>query len=144
MEDINQVTMVCRLTAAPELKGSVLPMRLAYTTRAKDGDQWLDKSNYIDAVVFGRVAEALEPMLDKGTRVAVAGYLQMDEWTTRDGDKRSATKIVCRSVQIVDGGKQRGGSQLTSAQGGGRATGDWPAADTAAPAASTHDDSIPF
>ena len=85
MEDINNVTLVARLTRAPEMKGSILPLRLAFTTRQKNGEQWGDKSNYIDAIVFGRSAEALAPMLDKGTRVVVAGNLEWREFTDRGG-----------------------------------------------------------
>lgn len=124
MQDVNSVTLVARLTAAPELKGQVLPMRLAFTTRAKDGDQWVDKSNYINAVVFGRITEALHPMLDKGTRVVVSGNLEWREWNANDGTKRTDVQIVARDIQIVDGGRQRGASQDMSAQGGGRVTGD--------------------
>jgi single-strand DNA-binding protein len=107
VEDINNVTLVARLTAKPEIKGSVLPLRLAFTTRQKSGDQWEDRSNYVDAVVFGRNADALYGMLDKGTRVVVAGSLEWREWTASDGSTRSRVQVIARSVQIVDGGTKR-------------------------------------
>jgi len=107
MEDINNVTLVARLTAKPEIKGSVLPLRLAFTTRQKSGEVWEDRSNYVDAVVFGRNADALYGMLDKGTRVVVAGNLEWREWVGSDGETRSRVQVVAKSVQIVDGGKQR-------------------------------------
>lgn len=123
MEDVNSVTLVARLTRAPELKGSILPLRLAFTTRRKNGDAWEDKSNYIDAIVFGRSGEALSTMLDKGTRVVVAGNLEWYEYTDRDGNNRSSVQILARSVQIVDGGSRTAGaSTATSKTGGGRAT----------------------
>lgn len=124
MEDINNVTLVARLTQAPELKGSILPLRLAFTTRQKNGDQWEDKSNFIDAVVFGRVGEALQPMLEKGTRVVVSGNLEWREWEANDGSKRSTVQLLARNVQIVDGRRAGGASQDTSAQGGGRVASD--------------------
>jgi single-strand DNA-binding protein len=123
VEDINNVTLVARLTRAPEMKGSILPLRLAFTTRQKNGEQWGDKSNYIDAIVFGRSAEALAPMLDKGTRVVVAGNLEWREFTDREGNERSTVQLLARSVQIVSGYKEGGGtSAATSADGGGRAS----------------------
>ncbi len=102
MEDINNTVLVARLTKDPEIKGSVLPLRLAFTTRRKNGDAWEDKPNYIDAVVFGRQAEALYPLLSKGTRVAVAGNLEWREFTAGDGQTRSTVQVIARSVQIMD------------------------------------------
>lgn len=107
MEDINSTVLVARLTQKPEIKGSVLPLRLAFTTRQKSGEVWEDKSNYVDAVVFGRSADALYGMLDKGTRVVVSGNLEWREWTASDGQQRSSVQIVARSVQVVDGGRKR-------------------------------------
>lgn len=102
MEDINNVTLVARLTKDPEIKGSVLPLRLAFTTRQKAGDVWEDKPNYIDAVVFGRQAEALCPLLSKGARVVVAGNLEWREYVGSDSQKRSTVQLLARSVQIMD------------------------------------------
>jgi single-stranded DNA-binding protein len=45
VEDINNTVLVARLTKDPEIKGSVLPLRLAFTTRRKNGDAWEDKPN---------------------------------------------------------------------------------------------------
>lgn len=115
MEDINQTVLVARLTRDPEMKGSVLPLRLAFTTRQKNGEAWEDKPNYIDAVVFGRSAEALYPLLSKGTRVVVAGNLEWREWTATDGQTRSTVQVIARNVQIVDAKREvsrSGGSTL--------------------------------
>jgi single-strand DNA-binding protein len=103
VEDINQITLVARLTKAPELKGSVLPLRLAFTTRQKNGDRWEDKANYVDAVVFGRQGESLYTMLGKGSRVVVAGNLEWREFTASDGQQRSTVQIIARTVQVMDG-----------------------------------------
>ena len=119
MEDVNQVTLVARLTRDPEMKGSVLPLRLAFTTRQKNGDVWDDKPNYIDAVVFGRSAEALYPLLSKGTRVVVAGNLEWREWTATDGQTRSSVQVIARNVQIVD-------AKRDNAAGGGSLPDDIP------------------
>lgn len=105
MEDINQATLVARLTRDPEMKGSILPLRLAFTTRQKNGDVWEDKPNYIDAVVFGRQADALYGKLAKGTRVVVAGSLEWREWIS-DEQTRSTVQLIARNVQIVDGKRE--------------------------------------
>ena len=144
----NTITLVGNLTRDPELRFTtggrgVASFGIAVGRRYQVNGEWQEQTSYFNITAWGQLGENAAATLAKGSRVIVTGRLEQREYTTRDGDKRSATKIVCRSVQIVDGGKQRGGSQLTSAQGGGRATGDWPANEPAAPAASTHDD-IPF
>lgn len=103
--DINSVSLVARLTAQPELKGAnknVLPLRLAFTTREKQGEEWSDKSNYVDAVLYGRQAESMARFLGKGTRVAISGELGYQEWQAQDGSKRSRVQIVVRSIQLID------------------------------------------
>jgi single-strand DNA-binding protein len=103
--DINNVALVARLTSKPELKGAngtVLPLRLAFTTRNKVGDEWTDKSNYVDAVLYGKQAEVMSRYLDKGSRIAVSGELGYDEWTAQDGTKRNRVQIVVRSIQLMD------------------------------------------
>lgn len=103
--DINSVSLVARLTAQPELKGAnnnVLPMRLAFTTREKQGEEWTDKSNYVDAVLYGRQAETMARFLGKGTRVAISGELGYQEWQAQDGSKRSRVQVVVRSIQLID------------------------------------------
>lgn len=144
MEDVNSVTLVARLTRDAEIKGSILPLRLAFTTRKKEpSGEWGDRSNYIDAIVFGRSAEALEPMLKKGTRVVVAGNLEWYEFEDREGNKRSSVQILARSVQIVDrrGGDESasGYSAATAKTGGGRV-----AEPAGGPPLPGEDDSIPF
>lgn len=103
--DINSVALVARLTAKPELKGAnnnVLPLRLAFTTREKQGEDWSDKSNYVDAVLYGRQAESMARYLDKGSRIAISGELGYQEWQAQDGTKRSRVQIVVRSIQMMD------------------------------------------
>ena len=109
--DINTVALVGRLTAKPELKGAnnnVLPLRLAFTTRGKVGDEWQDQSNYVDAVLYGRQAEVLAGMLDKGSRIAVTGELRWQEWTARDGEKRSRVQIQVRDCQLLSNTQPKG------------------------------------
>jgi single-strand DNA-binding protein len=108
-QDINIVALVARLTSKPELKGNnnVLPMRLAFTTRSKVGESWEDVPNYVDAVVYGRQAEVLAPMLDKGSRVGINGQLRWQEWTGKDGQKNSRVQIAVNNLQLLSAPQER-------------------------------------
>jgi single-strand DNA-binding protein len=128
MQDVNTITLVGRMTRPPERRGQVLAMRLAFTASRKVNDAWEDVPQYVDAVCFGRTADALESLLDKGTQVVVQGRLAWREWEAGDGSKRQAHEIACERVQLV---------------GGRKADGAAPVAPSPAPAVDDHSD-IPF
>lgn len=130
-QDINTVTLTARLTRSPELRGgdSVLAMRLAFTASRKNGDDWEDYPQYVDAVVFGRMATALSTLLDKGDQVAISGRLSWREWTDKDGGTRQSHEVVCDRVRLLAKPRDRQ---------------DMPPAATTAPVASVADEDIPF
>lgn len=106
--DLNRVTLVGRLTRAPELRRTpageaVATLRLAFSTRARDdrGD-WGDRSNYIDITLFGVRAELAERHLDKGRRVGIDGRLSWSEWEAADGGRRQAIEVVANDVFFLD------------------------------------------
>jgi single-strand DNA-binding protein len=136
MEDLNSITLVARLTRDPEPKagGAVLAMRLAFTASKKNGEQWEDVPQYVDAVCFGRQAEVLASLLQRGDQVAVQGRLTWREWEQADGTKRQAHEIACQRVQLI--GKPKG-------SGSAPPRSDFPASIQPAPAP-VADDDIPF
>jgi single-strand DNA-binding protein len=97
---VNSITVVGNLTRDPELRytNAQKPMctfTVAYSTRRKDGDQWVDGDTaYFDCVTFGTLAENVAETLSKGTRAIVAGKLQQRSWDTPDGDKRTKVEII--------------------------------------------------
>lgn len=133
--DLNRVTLVGRLTKDPELRhtGSgtaVLGIRLAVSTRTKQGESWEDKSNYFDVTVWGRQAEVCAEHLAKGRRIGVDGRLDWREWKAQDGTNRQAVQVVANDVFFLDSPKDRDTGQ-----------GELP---VDAPAAKPADDDVPF
>ena len=113
--DINSITLTGRLTRDPELRGangSVLSIRLAYSTSKKTDDGWEDVPNYVDVVAFGRTADALSTLLERGDQVAVTGRLVWREFETKAGEKRQTYEIV--SDRILLTAKPRGKGSPTS------------------------------
>jgi len=90
----------------------------------------------VDAVAFGRQAEALESLLTRGDQVAVVGRLTWREWEQADGTKRQAHEIACQRVQLL--AKPKGDAPRPAAGGGLPVSPEPPAP---APVA---DDEIPF
>jgi single-strand DNA-binding protein len=130
--DICAIFVIGRLTKDPELRHlpsgtAVLNMRLAYTTREKRDEEWLDHSNYIDVTTWGRRAETCAQYLAKGRRIGVHGTLRWREWEAQDGSKRQAYEINAAEIQFLDsrqddgrdgGGREEyGGSAAEAYQG---------------------------
>ncbi|HZQ86073.1 MAG TPA: single-stranded DNA-binding protein [Acidimicrobiales bacterium] len=94
LSSVNQVILVGRLTADPELRttsaGPVARLRVATndTTPAE----------FHDIVLWGDDAEHIVRTFGKGSPVRVTGRLRTRDWTGRDGGARRTTEIVAESV----------------------------------------------
>lgn len=108
--DMNTVNLVGRCARTPELKSSgtssVLKIRLAFTTQRKVRDVWEDQPNYVDVTTFGRRAEALAGLLDKGDRIGITGRLAWREWESKDG-KRQSIEVLADDVQLLGAPRAR-------------------------------------
>jgi single-strand DNA-binding protein len=119
--DINQVTLVGRLTRDPELRHlasgqPVLQLGLAVNGRQKDeAGNWTDKPNFFDVKVFGNQAEMLSQHLAKGRRIGVVGRLDWSSWEAQDGTKRSKVEVVAFQVQFLDSRQEGDQAQFVPA-----------------------------
>jgi single-strand DNA-binding protein len=124
----NRVVLSARLTEDPELRSlpsgtSVCNMRVASNAARKDSatGEWVDKPNFFNVNVFGRIAEAVCRYLSKGSPVLVDGRLDWREWEAQDGTKRQAVEIIADNVEFVPDGRDRSGSDQPPEQSGGPA-----------------------
>jgi len=71
-------------------------------------------TNWIRCSLFGKRAEGKLPQyLVKGTQVAISGELRVNEYTDKDGNKRTSVECNADSLDLI-GGRSEG-----SGQGGG-------------------------
>jgi single-strand DNA-binding protein len=124
VSDLNSVSLSGRLTRDPELRTtgggtSVLDLRVAFGTSRKNGNEWVEESNYVDVVFFGKRAEFFAERLTKGSLVFVGGKLRYEEWEAQDGSgKRNRLKIMgddLKSTDLFNGAARAGGSSTTGA-----------------------------
>ena len=100
---MNKVILSGRLGADPDMRGSVLKLRLATNERRKNADgNWSDHTEWHSVVVFGKRAEALSRLLAKGSRVLVEGKLRTSSWE-KDGQKQYKTEVIADDVELLDG-----------------------------------------
>jgi single-strand DNA-binding protein len=123
--NVNVVVITGNLTQDPELRHtgggtSVCEMRVAVNSRRKEGNDWVDKPNFFNVVVFGGQGENCATYLAKGRPVAIEGRLDWREWEAKDGSgKRQAVQIVANTVQFLGSRDGSGGGQGGGNGGGG-------------------------
>lgn len=103
---LNRVILIGRLTRQPELRitpggTSVTTITLAVDRRPSPSGQ--KETDFIDVVLFGRLADVTCQYMDKGRLVAIEGRLQSRSWETKDGQKRKSWEVIADSIQFLDG-----------------------------------------
>jgi len=77
--------------------------------KTQSGEQ-KEESCFIDATVFGKLAEVANNYLHKGSKLYVVGELKQETWQTQDGQNRSKHSIKIDSFEMLDS-KPQGGQQ---------------------------------
>ncbi|HHW19198.1 MAG TPA: single-stranded DNA-binding protein [Firmicutes bacterium] len=101
---LNRVILIGRLTKQPELRitpssVSVTSFTLAVDRKPNQAGQ--KETDFIDVVIFGKLAEITCKYMDKGRLVAVEGRLQTRTFETKDGQKRKAWEVVADSIEFL-------------------------------------------
>lgn len=111
---INRVVLVGRMTRDPELRrtntGSAVTsftLALNRNYNSADGQQ----ADYINCVVWNKVAENVEKYCSKGSLVGVEGRLRSRSYDNAQGQKVYVVEVVCDSVQFLETRSMRERSQ---------------------------------
>ena len=118
MGAMNRVFLMGNLTREPALRRtptgiavSDLGVAVSEKYRNKAGEV-VESVCFADVVVWGRLAEICGQYLMKGAPVMIEGRLQLDQWQTEAGEKRSRLRIRADRVQFL--GKAKGGRDSAS------------------------------
>ena len=95
----NTITLVGNLTRDPELRFTtggrgVASFGIAVGRRYQVNGEWQEQTSYFNITAWGQLGENAAATLAKGSRVIVTGRLEQREYTTRDGDKRTAIEVA--------------------------------------------------
>jgi single-strand DNA-binding protein len=124
---MNQVTLFGRVGRDPETRAvgstEVCQVSLATSSRWKDkqSGEYKERTEWHRIEAWGGTAKALA-RVSKGDRLLVTGELCYNEWTDKDGAKRTTASVKIADLTFIDRG-EGGGS------GGGSGGGDRPKAD---------------
>jgi single-strand DNA-binding protein len=107
MANLNKVFLVGNLTRDPEVKylpsgTAVADLGLAVNETYKNRDGETKESTvFVDVAVWARQAETCGEYLTKGSPVLIEGRLQLDQWETQQGEKRSKLRVRADRVQFL-------------------------------------------
>ncbi len=150
----NRIILVGNLTKDPELSytaSNTAVCKFGIATNRKWRDrEGNDKEDtcFIDCTLFGRSAETFKKYMSKGREVMVEGRLQLNQWTTQEGDKRSRHQVFVENFTFVGSGGGGDGQRSGGGESRNESRGPAPVASNAVggfdgPPAPTDDD-IPF
>lgn len=111
---LNKVILIGRLTRDPELRHTANGIPVATFTLAVDRQftnrQGEREADFIDIVVWQKLAETCANYLGKGRLVAVDGRLQIRSYDDKQGIRRKVSEVVANEVRFLDSPKDARGS----------------------------------
>jgi len=116
MANLNKVFLMGNLTRNPELRYTPggtpvtefgLAVNRVWTGKDK---QRHEETVFVDVTLWARLAEIASEYLSKGRPVFIEGRLQLDQWETPDGQKRSKLRVVGETMQFL-GARGESGSK---------------------------------
>ena len=119
---VNKVILIGNLGQDPDFRmtgggTAVANLNLACNDRMKKDGEWVERTEWVRVVTFGRTAENCRDYLAKGRQVYVEGRMQTRNWEDREGNKRYTTEVVANQVLFLQGG-QGGSGGGTKSSGG--------------------------
>jgi single-strand DNA-binding protein len=97
-DSVNQVTLIGRLVATPELRETASGK---HVTTVRVAVQTGPHPDFFDVVLWGRTADFTTRYLTKGRLVYVAGRLSSRQWQATDGTTRRTVEIVANRLQAL-------------------------------------------
>ena len=108
---MNKVIMIGHLARDIELRYTQSQMAIGKTAIAVTRKYTLngekrEETCFIDLTFFGKQAEIANQYLGKGSKLAIEGYLKLDQWQDNNGQNRSKHSITVESMEMLGDAKQ--------------------------------------
>lgn len=99
---MNKIVLIGNLTKDAELRyAQGTGNAVAKFTLAVPRGYKKDETDFINCVVFSKMAENVAQYTQKGSKVAVEGELRVNSYTANDGTKRYVTEVFCNNVEFL-------------------------------------------
>ena len=108
---LNQTFIMGRLARDPEVRHTqsgvtVCSFTLAVDRDIKDKQTGERKTDWIPVTAWRGTGELVSRYLHKGDSIVVVGRLEIQEWTDRQGNKRTTPNVSAENVYFTGGRRQ--------------------------------------
>ncbi|MCR5214981.1 MAG: single-stranded DNA-binding protein [Eubacterium sp.] len=125
---MNKVVLMGRLTRDPDIRYSnsqsgeqlcIARFSLAVDRRMsrRDNNGNEQSADFINIVVFGKLAEHVEKYYKQGLKIALTGRIQTGSYVNKDGQKVYTTDVVAEELEFAES-KNAAGSNFNGGNGG--------------------------
>ena len=104
---INNVTLIGRLTATPELRQTTTGKTVVSFCIAVERRFDRDTSDFINIVAWNKTAEFVSKYFAKGDLIALTGSIQTRKYEDKDGNKRTAYEVLADDVSFCGTKKEK-------------------------------------
>ena len=108
---LNQTFIMGRLARDPEVRHTqsgvtVCSLTLAVDRDIKDKQTGERKTDWIPVTAWRGTADLISRYLHKGDSIVVVGRLEIQEWTDKQGNKRTTPNVSAENVYFTGGRRQ--------------------------------------
>ena len=104
---INNVTLIGRLTATPELRQTTTGKTVVSFCIAVERRFDRATSDFINIVAWNKTAEFVGKYFAKGDLIALTGSIQTRKYEDKDGNKRTAFEVLADDVSFCNTKKEK-------------------------------------
>lgn len=116
---LNRVILIGRLTHDPELRytpsGTAVASFALAVDRSRKNAQGERETDFINIVVWQKLAETCANYIGKGRLIAVDGRLQIRSYEDKEGIRRKVAEVIAENVRFLD--KPKNGENAAESAG---------------------------
>lgn len=104
MANLNKIMLMGRLTRSPERFKGADGIGFGFVVNRKYNDRdgkRQEEATFLDCEAWGKTAETLFKFCEKGTPLYIEGRLRLNQWTDKDGARRSKILVVVERFQFL-------------------------------------------
>ena len=119
MASVNKVFLIGNLGKDPDVKFTpsgvqIAKFSIATSERFKRGDNWEEKTDWHNVVLFSRQAEYASNYLKKGMSVFIEGKISTRTWDDENGVRKYMTEIIGNVVKNLSPRSDTGNSDYSA------------------------------
>lgn len=114
MGGLNRATLIGRLGKDPQTRSTqsgqaVCNFSIATSERRKQGEEWVEHTEWHKVTAWAKRAEACQMYLKKGSEVYIEGPIRTRKWKDKDGKEQWTTEIVVDVMHFMGVAKAKSG-----------------------------------